>query len=171
MDFSVGRCWLFTGKPPHPRQGYLWCFSFGSSASSRTDLLLSCWRVCEDRVGEKDMSCHCFMKNRFSLNAHFLRKTSPEPPVLLVSPNLKASKCFLLSEEMHSLNGREGGQNESYLSYLVEHLLLIGSNIVLWCYDVSFSVSKVLVLSNSKPSCSIDINQYVWLRVPRCSGT
>lgn len=90
-------------------------------------------RVCEDRVGEKDMSCHCFMKNRFFLNAHFLCKASPESPVLFVSLHLKALKCFLFSEEMHSLNGREGGQNESYLSYLVEHHLLI---ILTWSSDV-----------------------------------
>lgn len=131
MDFSVGRCWLFTGKPPHPRQSCLWFFSFGSSASSRTDLLLSCRRVCEDRLGEKDMSCHCFTNNRFSLNTHFLCKASPEPPVLFVFLNLKALECFLLREEMNSLNGRKWGQNESYLSYLVEHLFLIDFHIVL----------------------------------------
>lgn len=160
----------FHGEAPSPQTKLPMVFLlwFLSLFKNRSVALLSegVWGL-----GEKDMSCHCFTNNRFSLNTHFLCKASLEPPVLFVSLNLKALECFLLREEMNSLNGRKWGQNESYLSYLVEHLFLIDFHIVLWCYhDVSFSNSNVLVLSNSKPSCSNDINQYVWLRVHAFQG-
>lgn len=81
LAFHRGAPWPQTKLP-------IWVSSFGSSAPSRTDLLLSCWRPCGvrgDRPGEKDRSCHCFMGHRFSLKAHFLCKVSPSLPVVLDS--------------------------------------------------------------------------------------